>query len=90
MQGSFEDLLNKSLFKVTETEYTLRNVSGLEQSAEIKCKNNFEGIYKSYNKSKLSNWILGKPQKDVILKKLQEINKEFQEESKIASIGWKW
>lgn len=90
LQGSFEDLLNKSLFQVTETEYTLRNVSGLEQSAEIKCKNNFEGIYKSYNKSKLNNWILEKPQKDVILEKLQEINKEFQEESKITSIGWKW
>ena len=90
MQGSFEDLLNKSLFKVSETEYTLRNVSGLEQSAELKCKNNFSEIFKSYNKSKLNNWILEKPQKEVILKKLQEINKEFQEESKIMSIGWQW
>lgn len=88
MQGSFEDLLNKSLFKVSETEYTLRNVSGLEQSAELKCKNNFSEIFKSYNKSKLNNWILEKPQKEVVLEKLREINKEFQEESKIMSIGW--
>lgn len=90
MQGSFEDLLNKSLFKVSETEYTLRNVSGLEQSAELKCKNNFSEIFKSYNKSKLNNWILEKPQKEVVLEKLREINKEFHEESKIMPIGWQW
>lgn len=89
-QGSFEDLLNKSLFSVKETEYTLKNVSGLEQSAELKCKNNFSEIFKSYNKSKLNNWILEKPQKEIILEKLQEINKEFREESKIMSIRWQW
>ena len=65
-------------------------MSGLEQSAELKCKNNFSEIFKSYNKSKLNNWILENPQKEVVLEKLQEINKEFQEESKIMSIGWQW
>lgn len=80
LQGSFEDLIVKSIFKVNKFEYDMKNSAGLEQSAELKCKELFKEIYKNYKKSNLNNWLLEELQKEKIINEIKKINIEFKEE----------